>query len=44
MAIVGAKEAEAGKVSLRRHGKGDVGQMTVDELVALLHKEVAERV
>ncbi|MRR08890.1 threonine--tRNA ligase [bacterium] len=44
MAIVGAKEAEAEKVSLRRHGRGDLGQMAVDELVALLHREVAERV
>ena len=43
MAIVGAKEAETDRVSLRRHGRGDVGQLTVDELVALLHKEVAER-
>jgi threonyl-tRNA synthetase len=43
MAIVGAKEAESGAVSLRKHGQGDVGQMTVEELIARLGKEVAER-
>ena len=43
MAIVGAKELESGLVSLRRHGQGDVGQMSIDELSARLAKEVENR-
>ena len=40
MVIVGAKEAESGLVSLRRHGQGDVGQMAVEELAERLKAEV----
>jgi threonyl-tRNA synthetase len=43
MAIVGAKEAEAGAVSLRKHGQGDIGSMTVAELIGRLSTEVADR-
>jgi threonyl-tRNA synthetase len=43
MVIVGAKEAESGRVSLRKHGQGDVGQMSIDELSARLAKEVENR-
>lgn len=41
--VVGAKEAEAGKVSVRRHGKGDLGQMTTEEFEARILAEVKER-
>lgn len=41
--VVGAKEAEAGKVSVRRHGKGDLGQMTIEEFEARILAEVKER-
>ncbi len=44
MLIVGAKEAESGQVSVRRHGKGDLGKMGVEELADKLRKEVEDRV
>ncbi len=34
MLIIGEKEMEAGKVSVRRQGEGDKGNMTIDEFVA----------
>jgi threonyl-tRNA synthetase len=43
MAIVGAKEAEAGQVSLRKHGQGDVGKLTVEDLLWKLKKEIEDR-
>jgi threonyl-tRNA synthetase len=43
MLIVGEKEAAEGKVSVRKHGQGDVGSMTVAEFVQLF-KEEAEGV
>jgi len=39
MVIVGGKEAEAGQVSLRRHGQGDIGKMTAEELIARMKEE-----
>jgi len=41
MFIVGGREAEAGQVSVRRHGKGDIGSMSLDDAVALLQAEIA---
>ncbi len=43
MLIVGEKEAAEGKVSVRKHGQGDVGSMTLAEFVQLF-KEEAEGV
>ena len=43
MLIVGEKEAAEGKVSVRKHGQGDVGSMTVAEFVQFF-KEEAEGV
>ena len=43
MAVVGAKEAESGRVSLRRHGQGDIGSMTVADMIGRLSTEVAEK-
>jgi threonyl-tRNA synthetase len=34
MLIIGDNEAEAGKVSVRKQGSGDVGAMSIDEFVA----------
>jgi threonyl-tRNA synthetase len=39
MLIVGEKEATEGKVSVRKHGQGDGGSMTVAEFVQLFREE-----
>ena len=39
MIIVGEKEQEEGKVSVRRHGQGDLGAMTTEEFVKLFQEE-----
>jgi threonyl-tRNA synthetase len=41
MLIVGDKEAEARGASVRRHGEGDRGLQTVDEVVAALREETS---
>ncbi len=43
MFIVGAKEAEAGKVSVRKHGTGDLGAEGTEEAIVMLEKEIASR-
>ncbi|SFC10834.1 threonyl-tRNA synthetase [Parapedobacter composti] len=40
MLIVGEKEVESGMVSVRKHGQGDMGSVTVDEFSAQLIKEI----
>jgi threonyl-tRNA synthetase len=42
MLIVGEKEQENGAVSVRRHGEGDLGSMSVDEFIASFSSKVAE--
>ncbi|MBX0334973.1 threonine--tRNA ligase [Pontibacter sp. HSC-14F20] len=42
MLIVGEKEQENGAVSVRKHGEGDLGTMTVDEFIALFQSKIAE--
>jgi len=44
MVVVGEKEQAAGAVSLRRHGKGDLGVVSLEELVTRLTTEVRERI
>ena len=39
MLVVGDKEAEAGSVSVRHHGDGDLGAMPLDDLVARMGGE-----
>jgi threonyl-tRNA synthetase len=39
MLIVGEKEAETGTVSVRRHGHGDLGSMSIEEFTSLVRKE-----
>jgi threonyl-tRNA synthetase len=41
MLIVGEKEEEQELVSVRRHGSGDIGQMSWPEFINLLQKEIA---
>ncbi len=41
MLIVGAKEQEAGTVSLRRHGKGNIGTITLEEAFSTVQVESA---
>jgi threonyl-tRNA synthetase len=43
MAVVGGKEAEAGAVSVRHHGKGDLGARPVVQFVADLQAEIVAR-
>jgi threonyl-tRNA synthetase len=43
MFIVGAKEAESETVSVRRHGKGNLGSMQIDEIIAEVKKENDEK-
>ncbi len=43
MAVVGAREAGAGTVAVRRHGKGNQGAQKVEDFVAHLRREVAAK-
>ena len=43
MLVIGEKEMNEGKVSIRRQGKGDLGAREVNEFVAELSKEISER-
>jgi threonyl-tRNA synthetase len=43
MCVVGAKEMESGEVALRAKGKGDIGSMTIDEVVKLFVAEIASK-
>ena len=42
--IVGEKEAEDGKVSVRAQGEGDKGQMTIDEFIAFMTELVSKEI
>jgi threonyl-tRNA synthetase len=44
MLIIGKREAEAGTVSYRRHGKGDLGSKSVSEIITLLKSEVSSKI
>ncbi|MBX7110008.1 MAG: threonine--tRNA ligase [Chitinophagales bacterium] len=41
MLVIGDKEEQEGKVSVRRHGEGDKGQMSIDSFIELVLKESA---
>ncbi len=43
MAVVGEKEAIEGKLSIRRQGKGDLGQQFIDEFINMIVEEIEER-
>ena len=40
MLIVGEKEASEGKVSVRKHGEGDVGSMSVEEFITFFEEKL----
>lgn len=40
--VVGEKEAQDGLVSVRRHGQGDLGSMSLDSFVQSVQAQVAE--
>ena len=42
--IVGDKEVEDGTVSVSKRGQGDIGSMNFDDFVAMLQKEIDEKV
>jgi threonyl-tRNA synthetase len=44
MAVVGAREAEAGALSLRRRKEGDLGSKTIAEVIARLTEEIRNKV
>ncbi|MBQ0108626.1 MAG: threonine--tRNA ligase, partial [Phascolarctobacterium sp.] len=43
MLVVGDKEVAEGTVTVRHRGEGDIGAMKVDEFIAKLQKEIAEK-
>ncbi|MBK6264479.1 threonine--tRNA ligase [Marivirga sp. S37H4] len=44
MLIVGEKEAEENKVSIRKHGEGDVGSMSLDEFSLFFNQKIADSI
>ena len=44
MLVVGEKEMEEGKASVRRQGKGDLGAKSLDDIISDLRHEIAERI
>ena len=42
MLIVGEKEEQEGKVSVRKHGEGDVGMFTIEEFAEYINKQIKE--
>jgi threonyl-tRNA synthetase len=43
MAVVGEKEMNEDKLSIRRQGKGDIGAQSVDEFLNMIVEEIRER-
>jgi threonyl-tRNA synthetase len=43
MLVIGEKEVNEGKASIRRQGKGDLGARSVDEFLNEIVEEVKER-
>lgn len=43
MLIVGAREVENGTVSVRRHGQGDLGALSLEKLIARIQTEVESK-
>jgi len=43
MLIVGAREVENGTVSVRRHGQGDLGTLSLENLIARIQQEVESK-
>jgi threonyl-tRNA synthetase len=43
MLVIGEKEIAANSVSVRKKGKGDLGMITIDDLVNQIRKEIEQR-
>lgn len=43
MLVVGENEKEAGTVSVRKRGEGDIGSMPIGDFISLLQKEIATK-
>jgi threonyl-tRNA synthetase len=41
--IVGGKESKSDMVAIRKHGKGDMGQMKLEEFLEKIQKEIKEK-
>ena len=44
MLIIGEKEAEMGNISVRKHRKGDMGTMEIENFVNLIKKEISKSI
>ncbi len=44
MLVVGENEMQAGAVSVRKRGEGDLGSVAVEEIIAMLQKQIADKV
>jgi threonyl-tRNA synthetase len=42
MLIVGEKEMNETSVSVRKHGQGDLGSMSVEEFIAMIEQQVKD--
>ena len=40
MLIIGEKEVEEGKVSVRKHKEGDIGTFTIEEFAEMVNNEI----
>jgi threonyl-tRNA synthetase len=40
MLIVGEQEEKDGTVSVRKHGEGDIGVMSIEEFAEMINKEI----
>jgi threonyl-tRNA synthetase len=43
MLVIGEKEVNEGKISIRRQGKGDAGAVPVSEFIQVISREIADR-
>ena len=43
MLVIGEKEVNEGKISIRRQGKGDSGAVPVAEFIQVISREIADR-
>ncbi|MDP2648032.1 MAG: threonine--tRNA ligase [Candidatus Yanofskybacteria bacterium] len=41
--VIGAKEADSGKVAVRKRGQGDLGQKILEEFISKLKEEIASK-
>ena len=44
MLVLGDKEAESGKITVRKRNEGDIGEMSLDEFITKLSEEVRQKV